>query len=197
MNKFELIDSILQKNNGILKTSDVTEAGVSRQYLSEYVKKRGLERVERGLYLSPDAWADGMYMLQGRFPQSVFSHETAGYLLGLAGREPLKYSVTVKSGTNNTMISRLNVKVYNIKEDLFQEGVIEVVSPMGHMVRAYNAERTVCDLIRSRSGIEIQEYQTIIKEYLRKKGKDLPLLMRYAKSFRVEKILKQYLEVLL
>jgi len=52
-------------------------------------------------------------------------------------------------------------------------------------------------LIRSRSSIEIQEYQTILKEYLRQGKKDLPLLMRYAKSFRVEKILKQYLEVLM
>jgi len=194
--KFELIDSILQKNKGILKTSDVTGAGVSKQYFYEYVKTRGLERVERGLYMSADAWADGMYLLQKRFPQSVFSHETASYLLGIADREPLKFSVTVKSGTNTTMISKLNVKVYSVKEELFQEGIIKVDSPMGHTLRVYNAERTVCDLIRSRNGIELQEYQTILKEYLRKKEKDLPLLMRYAKKFRVEKLLRQYLEVL-
>ncbi len=67
----------------------------------------------------------------------------------------------------------------------------------GHLVKAYNAERTVCDLLCSRSNVEIQDLQSAMKEYLRSKEKNLPQLMRYAKEFRVEKILRPYLEVLL
>ena len=55
----------------------------------------------------------------------------------------------------------------------------------------------MCDLLRSRSNVEIQDLQSAIKEYLRSKEKNLPQLMRYAKEFRVEKILRPYLEVLL
>lgn len=58
-------------------------------------------------------------------------------------------------------------------------------------------ERTICDLIRSRSGIEMQTFQDALKQYAKRKDKDLRKLMRYAQMFRVEKLLRQYLEVLL
>jgi len=71
------------------------------------------------------------------------------------------------------------------------------LSPAGYSLRVYNAERTICDLLRSRSNIEIQTLQSALKEYTVGKEKNLPQLMRYAKDFHVEKILRRYLEVLL
>ena len=41
------------------------------------------------------------------------------------------------------------------------------------------------------------DFQGALKMYARRKDKDLRTLMRYAGMFRVEKILRQYLEVLL
>ena len=197
MSKFEQLDSLLQKNNGFLKTSDVVNAGISKPHFAEYIRRNGLERVSHGLYMSQDAWMDGMYQLQTRYPQIIFSHETALYLLKLADREPLQYTATAKNNLNTTNLKRQNVKVYKVTDERYSVGVIEVQSPAGHTVRAYNPERTVCDLIRSRSGIEIQDLQTALKEYVRYGRKNLSLLMEYAKIFKVEKILKQYLEVLL
>jgi predicted transcriptional regulator of viral defense system len=197
MNKIESLDLILQNGKGFIKTSEATKLGISRAYFGEYVKKRSLERVAHGLYMSQDAWDDGMYVIQVRYPDAVFSHETALYLLNLAEREPIKYTVTLKAGTNSTGLTKDGVKVYKVKPELFNEGINEVQSPSGHKVRSYNAERTICDLIRSRSNIEIQDLQTAVKDYVRLKDKNIPLLMRYAKAFSVEKIVRQYLEVLL
>lgn len=197
MSKFESLDSLLQKNNGFLKTSDASMLGISRPYLGEYVRDRGLTRVTHGLYMSQDAWEDGMYVIQTRYPLAVFSHETALYLLSLAEREPVRYSVTLKAGANTTGLAKQGVKVYKVKAEFFEEGIVEAKSPAGHTLRVYNPERTICDLVRSRRNIEIQDLQTAIKEYMRLKEKNLPLLMRYAKAFSIEKIIRQYLEVLL
>jgi hypothetical protein len=197
MSKFESLDSVLQKNNGFLKTSDASKLGISRPYLGEYVRTRGLTRVTHGLYMSQDAWEDGMYVIQTRYPLAVFSHETALYLLNRAEREPIRYSVTLKAGTNTAGLAKQGVKVYKVKEALFDEGIVEAKSPAGHTLRVYNVERTICDLVRNRRNIEIQDLQTAIKEYVRLKEKNLPLLMRYAKAFSIEKIIRQYLEVLL
>ena len=70
-------------------------------------------------------------------------------------------------------------------------------TPFGNPVRVYDAERTICDIIRSRSGIEMQTFQTALRQYAARKEKDLCRLMRYAEMFHVEKLLRQYLEVLL
>lgn len=197
MGKFEVLDGLLEKNNGFLKSSEAVAAGISRPYFREYVCNRGLERVAHGLYMSQDAWEDGMYVIQTRYPQAVFSHETALYLLSLAEREPLKYSITLKAGTNASGLTSLGVKVYKIKEGLFYEGIAEARSPARHALRVYNPERTICDLIRSRRNVEIQDIQSAFREYVRRSDKNLPLLMRYASAFSVEKTVRQYLQVLL
>ena len=60
-------------------------------------------------------------------------------------------------------------------------------TPFGNPVPVYDMERTICDLIRSRSGIEMQTFQDALKQYTKRKDKDLRKLMRYAQMFRVEK----------
>jgi len=197
MKKIDTLDALLLKNKGYLKSSDAALAGVSRDYFGKYLRKRGLERVALGLYMSPDAWEDGMYIIQSRYPNSVFSHETALYLLNLAEREPIQYTVTLTAGTNSTGLAKQGIKVYKVKKELFETGIVEAESPAGHTVRTYNAERTLCDLLRSRRNIEIQDLQAAIKGYVRMKEKNIPQLMRYAKLFSVEKLIRQYLEVLL
>ena len=197
MKKIDILDALLLKNKGYLKSSDAVLAGISRDYLGGYVRRRGLERIALGLYMSPDAWEDGMYIIQSRYPNSVFSHETALYLLNLAEREPLQYTVTLTTGTGSTRLAKQGIKVYKVKSELFETGIIEAQTPTGHTVRTYNAERTICDLLRSRRNIEIQDLQAAIKGYVRMKEKNIPLLMRYAKLFSVEKQIRQYLEVLL
>jgi len=197
MTKFETLDLLLETNNGYIKTADVVENGVSKTHFGDFVKQRSLERVAHGIYMLPDAWDDEMYVIQARYPNAVFSHETALYLLNLAEREPTQFAVTLKSGTNSTGLTKSGVKVYNVKAELFDEGIAEAVSPTGHKVRVYNSERTICDLIRNRRNTEIQDLQSAIKGYIRLKDKNIPLLMRYAKIFSVEKIIRQYLEVIL
>jgi hypothetical protein len=197
MTSLETLHLLIQNNRGFLKTSEAVAAGVSRTTLANFVREHGLERVAHGLYMSQDAWEDGLFVIQVRYPNAVFSHETALYLLNLANREPTLFSVTMRAGTNSAGLSKQGIKVYKVKTELFGEGIIEAQSPSGHSVRTYNAERTICDLFRSRSNIEVQDLQEAVKTYIQRKEKNIPLLLRYAKAFSVGKIVRQYLEVLL
>lgn len=197
MSKFDILDALVDDNNGYLKVSDAVEAGISRPHISQYVKSKKLERAAAGLYRSQDAWPDGMYVIQARYPQAIFSHETALYLLGLADRAPIKYSLTLEFGASTSRLAKQGVKVYKVKSELFDLGLSEAKSPTGHSLRTYNPERIICDLIRSRSSVEIQDTQTALKEYVRAKDKDIPKLISYAETFSVDKIVLQYLEVLL
>lgn len=43
---------------------------------------------------------------------------------------------------------------------------------------------------------EIQDYQTALKSYISRKDKDLNKLMEYAKSFRIDKKIREYMEVI-
>ena len=197
MTAYEKLDMLFEQNNGIIKTAQVLEAGIVKSTFYTYAKRRGLEQVAHGIYISPDAWTDSMYLLHLRCAQAIFSHESALFLHDLTDREPSTYSITVKTGYNPSSLQADGIKVYTIKKELHGVGIITMNTPFGNPVLAYDAERTICDLIRSRSGIEMQTFKNALKQYAKLKEKDLRKLMRYAKMLRVDKLLRQYLEVLL
>lgn len=149
------------------------------------------------MYMSENTWQDDMYVIQARYPKIIFSNETAAFLLGSSEREPFEISVTLETSTGSLRLNKSGVKVYKIKKDLLEVGLIESLTPLGNKVRSYNQERTFCDFVRSRNTIEMQEVQTYIREYFRSKDRNISQLMRYAKLFSIEKIIRQYTEVLL
>ncbi len=197
MSQFEQLDHLLENQDGMLCTEQAVSAGISKPVFYNYVRSRDLERVAHGIYLAKDAWVDAMYLLHLRFSQVVFSHETALFFHDLTDREPLQYTVTVKTGYNPTKLKEENVQVFTIKAQLHGVGLITMQTPFGHNVPVYDMERTICDLLRSRNHIEMQAFQGALKAYARRKDKDLRALMRYANLFRVDKILRPYLEVIL
>lgn len=197
MSRFEQLDHLLKNQDGMLRTEQAMSAGISKPVFYNYVRSRDLERVAHGMYLSKGAWKDAMYLLHIRFSQVIFSHDTALFFHELTDREPLQYTVTVKTGYNPTKLKKEGVQVFTIKADLHEVGSITMKTPFGHDVPVYNMERTICDLLRSRNNIEIQTLRGALRAYVRRRDKNLRTLMSYAKQFRVEKILRQYLEVLL
>lgn len=197
MTLFERLDARLREQGGLLRTADAVADGISKSYFYDFVKKRGLEQAAHGVYLSDDAWADPMYLLALRCGQAVFSHDTALFLHDLTDREPTQYTVTVKTGYNPSKLAASGVKVYTVKKELYPLGVEKAQTPFGHEITVYDMERTVCDIVRSRSTVPTQTFQDAIRQYSQRKDKNLRRLMQYARAFRIEKILRNYLEVLL
>ncbi|MDO4772808.1 MAG: type IV toxin-antitoxin system AbiEi family antitoxin domain-containing protein [Bacillota bacterium] len=197
MNPFDRIERISSENNGVLQTKVVLKNGISKPTLAKFVEQYGYERVSRGIYCSPDVWEDGLYLLQLRCPKTIFSHETALYLLDMTDQDPHQYTVTVKSGYNASHLREDGVKVYAIKKELFELGVVNVKTPFGNEVKIYNPERTLCDLIRNRSTVDLQIFQDAVKEYAKRRSKNLHYLMECADKLHVANILRSYLEVLL
>lgn len=197
MHQKEILSLMLKKNNGYLKTSEAQSAGVSRTVLCDYVRKNNLEKVARGLYMSNDTWMDFFYVIQYRYPNAIFSHETALFLHEIANREPDPISVTVRAGTSSTNLIHDGIKVYKVKNETFDHGTTYVYTPYGNIVKTYDVERSICDLFRSRRYIEYQELQESVKTYVSSRDKNIPLLLRYAKELSVEKKVQHYLEVLL
>lgn len=193
----ELLKQLNLNHGGIIQIADVTNAGIPKSYFYTYVVEKNLERVSHGIYVSKDTWIDEMYILSLRSQQAVFSHESALYLHNLTDREPLENSITVKTGYNPTKLKEDGIKVYTIKKELYHLGLTEINTPFGHMVKVYDMERTICDIVRSRRNIEIQTFQDALRSYVRRKDKNVHQLMEYANKFRIEKIMNQYLELLL
>lgn len=197
MNYIEKLKKVIEESDGLIFTKDIVTEGIPKIYLSQLVKKGELERIAQGVYLTPDTMADKMYYLQRRKPAIVFSHDTALFLHELSDRDPLTYSVTVPIGYNTKNIKGEGIIVFSIKKELYKIGLTTLTTPFGKNVAAYDMERTVCDIIRSRNKMDISILTDALKRYVKRKDKNIPKLMDYAEIFKVTKLLRNYMEVLL
>ena len=136
MGQFEQLDQMLTAQEGMLRTSQVVSSGISKPVFYDYVRSRDLDRVAHGIYLSKDSWVDAMYLLHLRFEQAVFSHETALFFHDLTDREPIEYTVTVKTGCNPSKMKAEGIQVFTIKADLHDVGLTTAKTPFGHIMCA-------------------------------------------------------------
>ncbi|SCZ78550.1 type IV toxin-antitoxin system AbiEi family antitoxin domain-containing protein [Acidaminobacter hydrogenoformans] len=197
MNYVEKLEELIKKQHGTVLSADLDSYEIPRVYLQMMVAEGKLERVDRGVYVSLDSIEDEMYSMQTKYPKLIYSHETALYMHGLSDRTPFEYSATVPSGYKVVRNVADRFKIYYIKKELHELGVVTVKSTHGNPIRAYDIERTICDLIRSRNRIDVQIINDALKRFVKLKSADFTILMDYAKKFKVDAILKNYIEVLL
>ena len=183
----------IKENNNMITTAQAVDLGFTRALLSWYVKEGLLERGRRGVYILPDSIHDDMYTLMLRSDKIIFSHDTASFLNGISERTPFIHSVTIPSNMKLSSNMQDECACYYIKPELHQVGVILRKTTLGNEVRCYNAERTICDLLRSRSRLDEETVISAIKNYVASSDKDLNLLATYATKFGVEKVLKGYM----
>ncbi len=196
-NPIEKVRDILKDQNGILLTSDLVKFGIPRTYLSILVKNGEIQRISRGIYSAANYMADEMASIQARYKGAIFSHETALYLLRLTDRTPLFYSVTVPAVYNATPLKASGAKVYFINRGLYLLGVITMKSPHGNDIKTFNLERTICDVLRRRKKIDVQFVNEALKRYVVHKDRNIDQLSDYAKQFRIQKFVREYIEALL
>ena len=188
----------LAKEHELLTADNARKAGISKAAFYKYIHENEMEPVSRGIYIAKDAWPDELYILHKRCPQAVFSHDEAFYYHGLSEREPLIHTMTIYSGYNaHRLKADRTCKIYTVKKDLLNIGKTTVSDSFGNDIPMYDLERTICDLVRSRNSIEIQEFNTVLKTYAAGRKKDLNRLMDYAKLFHIDNVIRRYMEVLL
>lgn len=197
MNHKEKLNKLIKEKKGLILTVDADRENIPRGYLSQFVLENKLERVSRGVYLSHEAFDDEMYRIQAKNQRIIFSHETALYLHDLTDRDPIRWTVTVPYGYNASHLREEGIKVHSVKKELHLMGVTDGVTMFGRQVKIYDRERTICDIVRNRNNMDIAILNEAIKQYVELKEKNISLLLRYADELGVQKIMKNYMEILL
>ena len=196
MDKRIVLERLIEENNGYLLTSMAVENNVTKPFLARYVKEMGMEKVARGVYITEDVWPDELFIMQVRSSAVIFSGETALFLHGLLDREYSEISVTVPTGYNASHLKSKNVQVRYAPKEIYELGVCKVASSSGNMVRVYDKERSICNLIMERNKVEVQNFQTAIKEFMSLKDKKISRLIGYAEKLEIRDEVMKYVEVL-
>lgn len=193
MGKIEEIKKIVEKNNGILYVKQLEKYNIHRQYIMELHKIGYLKKVARGIYVKNDKEVNEFFLMGKRYESGIYSHNTALYFYGLTDRTPLKLDMTFPSSIR---IKNDYIHSHYIKGEKHLLGVTNLELKDGTNIKIYDIERTICDIIRDKNKMDPQIFNTAMKEYSKMKNRKFHLLYKYAKEFKIENKLRQYMEVL-
>ena len=86
------------------------------------------------------------------------------------------------------------IKAYRVDSELITLGEAngEIDS---QKVRIYDRDRTICDVLRNMNKMDKEIFNKAIQGYVKDPKKNIPNLMQYAKALRVQKRLKDIIEV--
>ena len=182
----DTIKQIINTNNGMLSTRMIEPLNISRQYLSIMEKNKDIEKISRGIYLSPNVFEDSYFSFQQKYKKAIFSHMNALYFYGMTEEFPYNYTVTVPQSYHvDTVNEKCNV--FYVSDDIYEIGVTEVETPSGNKVRAYDKERCICDIIRSKGRMDPEQVKKSIKQYIQSNDKNVAKLSDYAKRMGISK----------
>lgn len=191
------IKEVAKENNGIIRTAQIEALGISRPMIKKYLDIGYLEQVCKGLYILSDDLVDEYALVQARSSKAVFSYGTALYLWGLSDRTPHFYDITLPRGTNSSKLKKdnPNLRCHYVQQEIYELGITETKTPQGAVVKLYDRERCICDLIRDKDQIDMQIYSQAIKDYFRFKPNNRKLI-KYGRVFGIEEKIRTYMEVL-
>lgn len=192
------IEQIIDSNHGFVTRRDIDKHGIPSIYLTRYVKKHGLKRISRGFYAEEEWIVDPYLLFQYAYPKFIYSFASAIYLNGLGDMLPNYLEVTGPLNYRPMGKPRSDVVTHtDTVESSYSLGISEVSTSLGNRVKAYDKEKTICDLIKHKGKVESEVYLKALKLYSHSRDKDTNRLMKYAKAMKIESEVRAQMEVLL
>ena len=191
----EIIKERLNQSNGIVLSEDILAEDIPSIYLTRMVKRGEIQRVKRGVYMDKTGSYDEYYFFQKRYKSSVFSYLSALYLHQLTDVVPNQIEVTLYRGYNPHRMDTDVIKHFVTKE-VHGLGVIDCITIHGNVVKTYDLERVICDIVKNRKSVDSELFSKTLNNYVRSPKKDFRKLFTYAKKLRVLDKVKEILEII-
>ena len=197
--RIERIKKLAKQNGGMITTSQIEKEGISRVLIPTFIDEGILVKESRGIYYYADEFPDELQVIQANNPKLVYSYGTALYLWDMSDRIPHSYEITVPQGFNASRIKKdhKDIRIHYIKPDKWEIGITETQTPSGNIVKLYDRERCIIDLIRRKDKIEKQLYLHALREYFADSTTDKTTLIRYAKIFNIDNRVSDYMDILI
>lgn len=183
-------------NNGYLTTKEVTDNNIPKVYLTKLVRNRVIERISRGVYIKSNELPDKMIILQNKSKNAIYSNTTALFLHKLSNRLPIKYDISVLNSYKGSLQKEPNVNLFYVKKDLLNLGVIDYKLDSGYIIRVYDIERTICDIIKNKKKLDQELTNKAIREYFYSNNRNTLKLYDYAKKLNIYDKVRNTFEVL-
>lgn len=186
----------LARSAGLLRPKDLDSHGIPRVYLRRLMERGLLERVGLGLYRIPGTAIDARKSLieaTRRTPGGILCLLSALQFHGLTTQAPFEVWIAVHSKAWRPRASSVPLRVVHLSGAAFDHGV-ESHTIERSTVRVYSAAKTVADCFKFRGQVGLDVAIEALRDYRRKKRGSVDAVWAAARTCRVTKVIKPYLE---
>ena len=192
----ETAKNIFREHGGTLRTRDALAAGIHPRTLYAMRDAGELEQLARGLYrlsdLPPLSEPD-LATVAKRIPQGVVCLISALAYHELTTQIPHVVHLALPRTARHPVLAYPPLQVYRFSRAAFEAGIesheIDSVS-----VRVYGPEKTLADCFKYRNKIGLDVTIEALRAYRGRRGARLQAVLEYARTCRVEKVVRPYLE---
>jgi predicted transcriptional regulator of viral defense system len=190
------IYKLLTENNGYLQSSQLNERA-EKYMLKKMLDSGKLEKVKHGLYRDPQmASNDGWGEICRIVPSGVICLYSAWYFYGLSTFISTSVHIAIKNKQKIVLPDYPPIDLYYWTDKYHELGQVKAIHN-GEQIIIYDLEKSVCDAVKFRNKVGMDLCSEILKNYIKRKDRNLDQLMKYAKIMRVSEIISKYLIVML
>lgn len=184
----ERIDGLMQKNQGLAKTSEITDLGIDYRRILQFLEEGYLKRVKSGYYTTKYYDGSEEQLVARMFPDGVLTMETALFYYGYLTQRPYAWSIAISKNVSKSRFKMdyPNLFPYYSEPKVLTMGVTEI-SVGSEKMKIYTKERLVCECLKYQEKMDRQDFKNAILTYINEEEKDVAALMEYAKERKVLK----------
>ena len=194
----ELIQAF-KRSKGVLRFSQVLEAGFHRDQLKSLLESKKIEKIGHGLYRLKDAPSlsnPDLVTVALKSPNGVICLISALFYHTATDEIPHEVDVAIPRDFRANKIQYPPVHYFRFSEKAWKAGV-ETHTIDGHSVKIYSLSKTIADCFKYRNKIGLNVARDALKTAVMEKKVRPTEIMRYAEICRVDKVIRPYLEALL
>lgn len=199
MDKKQIARNIITESNGIAKTINLTDAGLSKTDIRNLYNCGYIERIRHGYYrLADNNEISDERLIKILLPEAIVCVESALFHYGYSDFVPRIWTLAVPRTMTKTKINMdvIKFKPYYIQNKLHELGKT-YAKFNGVELPVYDKERTICDCFKYRTKLDNEIFNKALNAYVADDNKNLSNLSKYAKEMKVHKKVTEIMEVLL
>lgn len=188
-----------RQHGGLLRTQEALDLGIHPRTLYALYAAGQLEQLSRGLYRLvdlPPLTAPDWVIVARRLPSATICLVSALAFHELTTQIPHVVDVAIQQGAHRPVLDYPPLRVFWFSGPAWHAGV-EVHSLDQTPVRIFGAAKTVADCFKYRHKLGLDIALEALQRYRRRSDFRIDALMDFARSDRVDTVLRPYVEALL
>lgn len=196
MTKRDKILKIFEQKGGIVKLNEITRQGINKYHLLKLLEIGVVERMQHGIYKLTGYQVNDYIEIKKYIPRGLICLYSAWNYYGLTTYLPHEYHIAIEKKSKIRLPDYPPIKLYYWDKSVWLTGK-KTVEIENIPIDIYDIEKSICDVVKFRNKVGKDVLNEILNNYLNRKDKNIEKLIKYAKILRIEKALKNYLDVLL